>query len=43
MSRLLEILGSTYPIIQGPIGELNDLRMVAAVSEAGHLRDDIVI
>jgi enoyl-[acyl-carrier protein] reductase II len=35
MSRLLEILGSKYPIIQGPIGELNDPRMVAAVSEAG--------
>lgn len=35
MSRLLEILGSKYPIIQGPIGELNDPKMVAAVSEAG--------
>jgi enoyl-[acyl-carrier protein] reductase II len=34
-SRLLEILGSKYPIIQGPIGELNDPKMVAAVSEAG--------
>ena len=34
MSRLLEILGSKYPIIQGPIGELNDPKMVAAVSEA---------
>jgi enoyl-[acyl-carrier protein] reductase II len=35
MSELLEILGSKYPIIQGPIGELNDPKMVAAVSEAG--------
>ncbi len=35
MSRLLDILGSKYPVIQGPIGELNDPKMVAAVSEAG--------
>ena len=35
MSQLLEILGCKYPIIQGPIGELNDSKMVAAVSEAG--------
>ncbi len=35
MSQLLDILGTQYPIIQGPIGELNDTRMVAAVSEAG--------
>jgi enoyl-[acyl-carrier protein] reductase II len=35
MSRLLEILGSRYPIIQGPIGELNEPKMVSAVSEAG--------
>ena len=35
MSRLLNILGSKYPIIQGPIGQLNDPKMVAAVSEAG--------
>jgi enoyl-[acyl-carrier protein] reductase II len=35
MSQLLDILGSRYPIIQGPIGELNDPKMVAAVSEAG--------
>jgi enoyl-[acyl-carrier protein] reductase II len=35
MSQLLNILGSKYPIIQGPIGELNDPKMVAAVSEAG--------
>ena len=37
MSRLLDILGTKYPIIQGPIGELNDPKMVAAVSEAGGL------
>ena len=37
MSRLLDILGTNYPIIQGPIGELNDPKMVAAVSEAGGL------
>ena len=35
MFQLLDILGSKYPIIQGPIGELNDPKMVAAVSEAG--------
>ena len=35
MPKLLEILGCQYPIIQGPIGELNDPKMVAAVSEAG--------
>jgi enoyl-[acyl-carrier protein] reductase II len=35
MSRLLEILGTRYPIIQGPIGRLNDPKMVAAVCEAG--------
>jgi len=35
MSDLLDILGSKYPIIQGPIGELNDPKMVAAVCEAG--------
>ncbi|MDY6881564.1 MAG: nitronate monooxygenase [Desulfatiglans sp.] len=35
MSDLTEILGTKYPIIQGPIGELNDPKMVAAVSEAG--------
>lgn len=35
MSQLLNILGSRYPIIQGPIGHLNDPKMVAAVSEAG--------
>jgi len=37
MSDLLSILGSKYPIIQGPIGELNDPKMVAAVCEAGGL------
>ena len=35
MSEILDILGSKYPIIQGPIGELNDPKMVTAVSEAG--------
>jgi enoyl-[acyl-carrier protein] reductase II len=34
-TTLLEILGCRYPIIQGPIGELNNAKMVAAVSEAG--------
>jgi len=31
----LKILGSRYPVIQGPIGELNSPEMVAAVCEAG--------
>ncbi|MCG8615385.1 MAG: nitronate monooxygenase [Desulfobacterales bacterium] len=35
MTNLLEILGCKYPIIQGPIGHLNDPKMIAAVSEAG--------
>ena len=35
MSKLLEMLGCRYPIIQGPIGMFNSPRMVAAVSEAG--------
>ena len=35
MSELLKILGSRYPVIQGPIGELNSPEMVAAVCEAG--------
>ena len=35
MSNLLDVLGSRYPIIQGPIGRLNSPKMVAAVSEAG--------
>jgi enoyl-[acyl-carrier protein] reductase II len=35
MSQLLDILGCKYPIIQGPIGEMNDPKMVAAVCEAG--------
>jgi enoyl-[acyl-carrier protein] reductase II len=34
-TNLLDILGCKYPIIQGPIGELNDPKMVAAVSESG--------
>ena len=35
MPKLLDILGCKYPIIQGPIAQLNDPKMVAAVSEAG--------
>lgn len=35
MTELLEMLGCKYPIIQGPIGQLNDPEMVAAISEAG--------
>lgn len=35
MSELLKILGSRYPVIQGPIGELNSPHVVAAVCEAG--------
>lgn len=35
MSKLLEMLGCRYPIIQGPIGMFNSPEMVAAVSEAG--------
>jgi NAD(P)H-dependent flavin oxidoreductase YrpB (nitropropane dioxygenase family) len=35
MSDLLDILGTLYPIIQGPIGRLNSHKMVAAVCEAG--------
>ena len=35
MSQILDILGCKYPIIQGPIGALNEPKMVAAVSEAG--------
>ena len=34
-TTLLDILGCKYPIIQGPIGELNNPKMVAAVSESG--------
>ncbi len=35
MSYLLELLGSRYPIIQGPIGHLNSPKLVAAICEAG--------
>ncbi|HET57865.1 MAG TPA: nitronate monooxygenase [Deltaproteobacteria bacterium] len=35
MSELPDILGSTWPVIQGPIGSMNSPEMVAAVSEAG--------
>ena len=41
MSRLLEILASKYPIIQGPIGELNDPKMVAAVYRGKPVNDII--
>ena len=35
MSQLLDMLGCTYPVLQGPIGMLNSPDMVAAVSNAG--------
>lgn len=35
MSAVLEMLGCRYPIIQGPIGNMNSPRMVAAVSNSG--------
>jgi len=35
MRSLLDLLGCKYPIIQGPVGELNDPKLVAAISEAG--------
>jgi enoyl-[acyl-carrier protein] reductase II len=35
MIKLLDMLGCRYPIIQGPIGSMNNPAMVAAVSEAG--------
>jgi enoyl-[acyl-carrier protein] reductase II len=35
MSDLLDILGTRYPIIQGPIGHINSPRLVAAICEAG--------
>ncbi len=35
MSDLLDILGSRYPIIQGPIGHTNSPKLVAAICEAG--------
>lgn len=35
MSHLLDLLGSRYPIIQGPIGHINSPRLVAAICEAG--------
>ncbi len=34
MSQLLDMLGSKYPIIQGPIGSINSPELVAAISEA---------
>jgi len=35
MSRLLDILGCKYPIIQGPIGATNSPKLVAEICEAG--------
>jgi enoyl-[acyl-carrier protein] reductase II len=35
MSELLNMLGSRYPIIQGPIGAMNDAKYIAAVCDAG--------
>ncbi|HOP30198.1 MAG TPA: nitronate monooxygenase [Spirochaetota bacterium] len=35
MSQLLDMLGSKYPVIQGPIGSINSPELVAAISEAG--------
>ena len=35
MSNLLKMLGCRYPIIQGPIGEMNSPKLVAAICEAG--------
>ncbi|MEA3222722.1 MAG: nitronate monooxygenase [Thermodesulfobacteriota bacterium] len=35
MSKLLDMLGCRYPIIQGPIGAMNNPRLVAAICEAG--------
>jgi len=35
MTSLTTILGSRYPIIQGPIGSMNSPAMIAAICEAG--------
>jgi len=35
MNNILDMLGCRHPIIQGPIGSMNNPAMVAAVSEAG--------
>jgi enoyl-[acyl-carrier protein] reductase II len=35
MSELLKILRSRYPIIQGPVGRVNDPKFVSAVCDAG--------
>ncbi|HPD78808.1 MAG TPA: nitronate monooxygenase [Spirochaetota bacterium] len=35
MSNISEMLGSKYPIIQGPIGAINTPDLIAAISEAG--------
>ena len=35
MSKLIEMLGSEHPVIQGPVGAINDPDFVAAICEAG--------
>ena len=35
MTKLLDMLGGRYPIIQGPIGEMNSPKLVAAICDAG--------
>ena len=35
MSELLNMLGSRYPVIQGPIGHMNSPKLIAAICEAG--------
>jgi enoyl-[acyl-carrier protein] reductase II len=35
MTKLLDMLGCHYPIIQGPIGEMNSPKLVAAICDAG--------
>lgn len=35
MSDLLKMLGCRYPIIQGPIGEMNSPKLIAAICESG--------
>jgi len=35
MSKLIEMLGSEHPIIQGPIGAMNSPDLIAAVSNSG--------
>ena len=35
MSRILEMIKSKYPIIQGPIAAINNPELIAAISNAG--------